>query len=80
MSHTVLIADDSPFIRDALCNVFEREEDFDVCGQAENGREGRSRQCGESSKVQVLARSIACVRTASISGACGGNDARSART
>jgi chemotaxis response regulator CheB len=39
MSHTILIADDSRFIRDALCNVFEREEDFDVCGQAENGRE-----------------------------------------
>jgi DNA-binding NarL/FixJ family response regulator len=39
MSHTILIADDSPFIRDALCNVFEREEDFDVCGQAKNGRE-----------------------------------------
>jgi DNA-binding NarL/FixJ family response regulator len=22
-----------------LCNVFEREEDFDVCGEAENGKE-----------------------------------------
>jgi len=42
--------------------------------------EGSSRQCCESSKVQVLAPSIACVRTASISGACGGNEARSART
>jgi DNA-binding NarL/FixJ family response regulator len=39
MSHTILIADDSPFIREALCNVFEREEDFDVCGEAENGME-----------------------------------------
>jgi DNA-binding NarL/FixJ family response regulator len=39
MSHTILIADDSPFIREALCNVFEREGDFDVCGEAENGRE-----------------------------------------
>jgi DNA-binding NarL/FixJ family response regulator len=39
MSHTVLIADDSSFIRKALCNVLEREEDFDVCGEAENGRE-----------------------------------------
>jgi DNA-binding NarL/FixJ family response regulator len=38
MSHTILIADDSPFIREALCNVLEREEDFDVCGEAENGR------------------------------------------
>jgi DNA-binding NarL/FixJ family response regulator len=39
MPYTILIADDSPFIREALCNVFEREEDFDVCGEAENGRE-----------------------------------------
>ena len=39
MSHTILIADDSIFIRKALCNIFEREADFDVCGQAENGKE-----------------------------------------
>jgi DNA-binding NarL/FixJ family response regulator len=39
MSHTILIADDSVFIRDALCNLFQREEDFDVCGEAENGKE-----------------------------------------
>ena len=39
MSHTILIVDDSVFIRKALCNLFEREEDFDVCGEARNGRE-----------------------------------------
>ena len=39
MSHTILIVDDSLFIREALCNLFGREEDFDVCGEAENGRE-----------------------------------------
>lgn len=39
MPYTILIADDSPYIREALCHVFEREEDFDVCGEAENGRE-----------------------------------------
>jgi DNA-binding NarL/FixJ family response regulator len=39
MSHTILIADDSPFIREALCKVFERDGEFDVCGEAENGRE-----------------------------------------
>jgi two-component system chemotaxis response regulator CheY len=39
VSRTILIADDSLFIRKALCNLFEREEDFDVCGEAENGRE-----------------------------------------
>ncbi|MGA8618204.1 MAG: response regulator [Candidatus Sulfotelmatobacter sp.] len=39
MSHTILIADGSIFIRAALCNIFESEADFDVCGQAENGKE-----------------------------------------
>ena len=38
MSHTILIADDSPFIRKALRSVFEQERDFDICGEAENGR------------------------------------------
>lgn len=36
---TVLIVDDSVFVRRALCEVFKRENDFDVCGVAENGRE-----------------------------------------
>ena len=39
MSHTILIADDSISVRKALCNIFEREADFDICGQAENGKE-----------------------------------------
>lgn len=39
MCHTILIADDSIFIRQALRNIFEREPDFHVCGQAENGKE-----------------------------------------
>jgi DNA-binding NarL/FixJ family response regulator len=39
MSHTILIADDSIFIRKALCTLFEREEDFEVCGEAENGKD-----------------------------------------
>jgi DNA-binding NarL/FixJ family response regulator len=39
MSHTILIADDSSIIRKALSELFEREEDFDVCAEAENGRE-----------------------------------------
>jgi DNA-binding NarL/FixJ family response regulator len=38
MSHTILIADDSLFIREALCKFFE-QEDFNVCGEAENGKE-----------------------------------------
>jgi DNA-binding NarL/FixJ family response regulator len=43
MSHTILIADDSIFIRKALCTIFEREEDFEVCGEAENGKEAIAR-------------------------------------
>jgi len=30
--------DDNAFIRKALCEMFKREEDFDICGEAENGR------------------------------------------
>lgn len=35
----MLIVDDSVFVRHALCQLFTRESDFDVCGVAENGRE-----------------------------------------
>jgi two-component system chemotaxis response regulator CheY len=38
MSHTILIADDSLFIREALCKFFQ-QDDFSVCGEAENGKE-----------------------------------------
>ena len=36
---TVLIVDDNAFIRQALCELFKREADFDVCGEAENGKD-----------------------------------------
>ena len=39
MPYTILIADDSRLIRDALRRLFGNEEDFDVCGEAENGQE-----------------------------------------
>jgi len=39
MSHTILIVDDSLVVREALCELFALEEDFNVCGEAENGRE-----------------------------------------
>jgi DNA-binding NarL/FixJ family response regulator len=39
MVRSILIVDDNPYIRHALCELFTREEDFDVCGEAENGRE-----------------------------------------
>jgi len=38
MSHTILIADDNLFIREALCKFFA-QDDFNVCGEAENGKD-----------------------------------------
>src|SRR5438309_2042607 len=39
MAKTVLVVDDNALIRQALCEMFKREADFEVCGEAENGRE-----------------------------------------
>ena len=39
MHKTVLIVEDNEFLRHALCELFRRQEDFDVCGVAQNGRE-----------------------------------------
>ena len=39
MTKSVLIVDDTASIRRALHQVFGSEADFDVCGEAENGRE-----------------------------------------
>jgi len=36
---SVLVVDDNPLVRRALCEIFTGEEDFDVCGEAENGRD-----------------------------------------
>jgi DNA-binding NarL/FixJ family response regulator len=38
MAKTVLIVDDNAFIRQALCELFTHETDFEVCGEAENGK------------------------------------------
>jgi len=40
MAKTILIVDDSADIRRAVCDLFKREQDFMVCGEAANGREG----------------------------------------
>ena len=40
---TVLIVDDNRYIRHALCEQFQRESDFAVCGEAENGKEAIAR-------------------------------------
>lgn len=39
LAKSVLIVDDNAFIRQALCKLFERESDFEVCGEAENGKQ-----------------------------------------
>src|SRR5947208_7759135 len=38
MMKSVLIADDHKMIRHALVDLFASQEDFEVCGEAENGR------------------------------------------
>ena len=39
MVKSILIADDNALVRRGLCELFSREVDFEVCGEAENGRE-----------------------------------------
>ena len=39
MVKSILIADDNAFLRQRLCGLFSREADFEVCGEAGNGRE-----------------------------------------
>jgi DNA-binding NarL/FixJ family response regulator len=39
MVKSVLIADDQEVIRHMLCLMFASQDDFEVCGEAENGQE-----------------------------------------
>jgi|SRR5579872_755042 DNA-binding NarL/FixJ family response regulator len=39
MPKLVLVVDDNAAIRHVLCQALTSESDFDVCGEAENGRE-----------------------------------------
>lgn len=39
MVKSVLIADDHEIIRHMLCLMFAAQDDFEVCGEAENGQE-----------------------------------------
>jgi CheY-like chemotaxis protein len=39
MPRTVLVADDNPTIRKMLCQMFEREEDYNLCAEAANGKQ-----------------------------------------
>jgi len=36
-ARSVLVVDDSPTFRHALCDLFTREEGFEVCAEADNG-------------------------------------------
>ena len=39
MPKIVLVADDSPMVRKSLCQMFEMEPEYDLCAEAENGKE-----------------------------------------
>ena len=39
MAKTVLVADDNRLIRKVLCELFEKEEKYDICAEACNGAE-----------------------------------------
>lgn len=39
MAKSVLVAEDHALTRQALCSLFASQEDFEVCGDAENGQE-----------------------------------------
>lgn len=36
---SVLIVEDNAFVCEALCELFRREGDFEICGTAENGKQ-----------------------------------------
>ena len=39
MPKSVLIAEDHTLVRQAICSLFDAQQDFEVCGDAENGKE-----------------------------------------
>ena len=44
---TILVADDNPMVRKAVCKTFETELDYELCAEATNGEEAiqRAKQC-----------------------------------
>ena len=60
MTKLVLIADDNIVVRRALRQVFQYESDFEVCGEAGNGREAieRAEQCKPDLVVMDLSMPI----------------------
>ncbi|MGA8438284.1 MAG: response regulator transcription factor [Candidatus Sulfotelmatobacter sp.] len=43
MKHTILIVDDSPLIRRSLRSWIDESSDWEVCGEAENGKQAVER-------------------------------------
>lgn len=39
MPKRILVADDNPLVRKMLCQIFEAEDDYDICAEAVNGQE-----------------------------------------
>ena len=39
VTKSVLVVDDNAYIREGLRELFKRETDFEVCGEAQNGKE-----------------------------------------
>ena len=60
MAKTVLIVDDNAYIRQALCEVFTCEADFEVCGEAENGKEAIAKARELHPDLIVLDLSMPC--------------------
>ena len=60
MTKLVLIADDNIVVRRALRQVFQYESDFEVCGEAGNGREAieRAEQCKPDLVVMDLSMPV----------------------
>jgi len=58
MAKTILIVDDNALIRKALCEMFKGEEDLDVCGEAENGRDAIEKAQQLRPDLVVLDRSF----------------------
>jgi DNA-binding NarL/FixJ family response regulator len=42
---SVLVVDDNAALRKAICELFTRNRDFEVCGEAENGEQAIERAC-----------------------------------
>jgi YesN/AraC family two-component response regulator len=51
MVKTVLIVDDSAFIRQALRREFKWEADFEICGEAEKWERGNREGSGVATRI-----------------------------